>query len=90
MINTFMINIKFVTVPGCVHCAAAKEIFKELKPQYLEMEVEEVDATTDKGMELVSKYGIFASPGIIINDELFSTGGLNKEKFIEKLDLLKN
>jgi len=85
-----MINIQFVTVENCYHCAKAKEIFEELKPQYPEMKIEEIDVTTPEGMELVSKYEIFQSPGIIINGELFSTGGLNKDKFIEKLDSLKS
>lgn len=83
-----MINIQFVTVEGCYHCARAREIFGELKPKYPGMNIEEIDATTPQGMELVSKYGIFQSPGILINDELFSTGGLDKAKFIEKLDAL--
>ena len=84
-----MINIQFLTVESCYHCAKAKEIFSELASQYPEMKIEEIDVTTPQGMELVSKYGIFQSPGIVINGELFSTGGLNKDKFIEKLDSLK-
>lgn len=82
------INIKFLTVENCVHCAEAKKIFEELKSKYPSMKIQEIEATTDEGMELIGKYSIFASPGIIINDELFSTGGLNKKKFIEKLDSL--
>jgi len=84
-----MINIQFITVEGCYYCAKAREIFDELKPKYPEIQIEEIDATTEKGMELVSKFGIFQSPGIIINGELFSTGGLNKDKFIAKLEELK-
>jgi len=84
-----MINIQFITVAGCYHCAKAKEIFAELQPQYPEMKIEEIDATTEKGMELVLRYGIFQSPGIAINGELFSTGGLHKEKFVAKLEELK-
>jgi len=84
-----MINIQFVTVENCYHCAKAKEIFSDLAPTYPEMKIEEIDATTEEGMELVSKYEIFQSPGIIINGELFSTGGLNKDKVIEKLESLK-
>ena len=84
-----MINIQFITVQGCHQCAKAKEIFEELKPQYPGIQIEEIDATTEQGMELISKYGIFQSPGIIINSELFSTGGLDKEKFIAKLKELK-
>lgn len=80
-----MINIQFVTVPGCHECAKAKEVFEQLKPRYPQMQIEEIDATTPKGMELVQKYGIMSSPGIIINNELFSTGALNKEEFVKKL-----
>jgi hypothetical protein len=39
---------------------------------------------------MVQKYQIFASPGIIINGELFSTGGVNKEAFLEKLKELSS
>lgn len=83
-----MINIQFVTVPGCHECAKAKEIFEELKPEFPQMQIEEVSATTPKGIELVQKYGIMASPGIVINNELFSTGGIDKTKLVEKLKTL--
>ncbi len=84
-----MINIQFVTVPGCHECAKAKKIFEELKTQYPEMQIKEINATSTEGIALVQKYGIFSSPGIIINDELFSTGALDKSEFIKKLDALK-
>ena len=83
-----MIKIQFITVEDCVHCAAALKVFEELKTQFPQMKIQEIDATTPEGMDLVSQYSIFASPGIIINGELFSTGGLNKKKFIEKLGQL--
>ena len=38
---------------------------------------------------MVSKYGIMSSPGIIINNELFSIGGLNKYKLIAKIEELQ-
>ena len=83
-----MIKIQFVTVPGCHECAKAKKIFEELKPNYPEMQIEEINVTTPQGTELVQKYGIFSSPGIIINGELFSTGALHKDEFVKKLDEL--
>lgn len=74
---------------GCHNCAAAKKIFDEIMPQYEgKVMVEEIDITSEEGQELVSKYSVFASPGIIINDELFSTGGVSKDKLIEKLQTL--
>ena len=84
-----MNTIKFLTMVGCHNCEAAKKIFDEVMPDYEgKVTVEEIDITSEEGQELVSKYSVFASPGIIINDELFSTGGVNKEQLVEKLQTL--
>ncbi len=84
-----MNKIIFLTMVGCHNCEAAKKIFDEVMPDFKDrVEVEEVDITSPEGQELVGKYSVFASPGIIINDELFSTGGVDKEKLIEKLQSL--
>jgi len=76
-------------MPGCHNCAAAKKIFDEIMPDFPNVEVKEIDMTTPEGQELVQKYGIMSSPGIVINEELFSTGGVDREKLIEKLKSLK-
>ncbi len=82
-------KIQFLTMPGCHSCEAVKKIFDEIMPEFSEkVEVEEIDMTTPEGMELVQKYGIMASPGIVIGGELFSSGGVDKEKLIEKLKSL--
>lgn len=81
-----MIKIQFLTMPGCHNCEAAKKIFDEIMPEFSDkVEFTEIDMTTPKGQELVQKYGIMSSPGIIINGELFSTGGVDKERLIKKL-----
>jgi len=82
-------NIKFLTMVGCHNCAAAKKIFDEVMPDYKDVEVVEIDITSQEGQELVSKYSVLASPGIIIDDELFSTGGVDRDKLVEKLQSLK-
>jgi len=38
--------------------------------------------------ELVLKYQIMSSPGILADGELFSTGGVNTAKLMEKLSAL--
>ena len=84
-----MNKIQFLTMPGCHSCEEVKKTFDEIMPNYEgKVEVEEIDMTTEAGQELVQKYSVLASPGIVINDELFSTGGVNKEKLVEKLDTL--
>lgn len=83
-----MNKILFLTMPGCHNCAAAKKIFDEIMPDLPDVEVDEIDMMTPEGQKLVQEYGIMASPGIVINDELFSTGGVDKKKLVEKLSNL--
>lgn len=82
-------TIQFLTMVGCHNCAAAKKIFDEVMPNYPDVEITEIDITSEEGQKLVSKYVVLASPGIIIDNELFSTGGVSRDKLIEKLKSLK-
>ncbi|MEK7533720.1 MAG: thioredoxin family protein [Patescibacteria group bacterium] len=84
------ITIQLVSTPGCTHCEEVRKVLHEVKSQYPQMQIQELDATNPDGLELVAKHGILASPGVIINGELFATGGLNKDSFIKKLASLKN
>lgn len=84
------IVIQLVSTPGCTHCEEVRKVLNEAKPQYPQMQIQELDATNPDGLELVTKHGILASPGVVINGELFATGGINKGELIKKLDSLKN
>ncbi len=79
------IILEILSSPGCYHCAEFKKYWESVKNQFPDVEMREIDLTGDKGQEMVQKYMIMASPGIIINGELFATGGINKEKFEAKL-----
>lgn len=81
-----MIKLQLLTSPDCPNCAQAKVILEKVKKDYPELKVEEVDMATPAGQELISKHQIMASPGIVINGELFSTGGLDEKKLRKKLD----
>lgn len=83
------IKIQEVSNPGCSHCAAAKELLeKEIKPNFPDVEIEYIEMMSEQGQKMVQEYGIMSSPGILVNGELFSVGGLNKEKLIEKIKSL--
>lgn len=85
-----MIKIQEVSAPGCSHCEEARKILKqEIKTQFPDVEIEFIDMLTEKGQEMVQKYGIMASPGIIVNGELFSVGSLDKNRLIEKIKSLQ-
>lgn len=85
-----MIKIQEVSAPGCSHCEEARQTLqKEIKSQFPEVEIEFIDMLSEQGQKMVQEYGIMASPGIIVNGELFSTGGLDKNKLVEKLRSLQ-
>jgi len=79
-------EIKMILVrnEGCVHCAQTKEILKKIQPEYPQLVVREVDMATPEGQELISKYSIMSSPGIIINGELFAMGGTTEKELRDK------
>lgn len=79
-----------LTSPGCHNCAAFKEFWDKEKVNWPNVTFKEVSLTTPEGQEMVQKYQIFASPGIILNGELLSTGGVNKDDFIAKLKELSS
>lgn len=74
-----------INVPGCVDCRRFEEWWKVNSAQFPNVKLEQISALDPKGQEMVSKYSIFSSPGIIINSELFSTGGVDTEKLSKKL-----
>ncbi len=83
------IKIQELSVTGCSQCAAAQKILeKEIKPEFPEVEIEYFDMLSDKGQELAAEHGIMSSPGIIVNGEVFSVGGLKKDELIEKIHSL--
>ena len=79
------ITLEELSSPGCHNCAAFKEMWDGMKADWPNVTFKEVSIVSPEGQEMVQKYQIFASPGIVINGELFSTGGVNKDTFIEKL-----
>ena len=83
-----MIKVTLITTKGCSHCTEAKKILNKLKPEY-EIQIEEIDAESDKGQELIQKHSIMSSPGILINDKFFSMGGVTENQLRDKFNQLK-
>ena len=70
-------------------CAATQKILEnEIKPQYVNVEVEYIEATSEKGIAMLQEYGIMLLPGILVNGELLSFGGLTKADLIQKITSL--
>ncbi len=79
------ITLDVLASPGCVNCALFEEYWHTIEKDWPNVTFRHVDVTTPEGQEMAGKFMIFASPGIIINGELFSTGGFDREKFLGKL-----
>ena len=71
--------------PGCHICKQFEEFWHTIEKDWPSVKYKNVSVITPEGQEIVQKHMIMASPGIILNDELWSTGGFNKDKFVEKL-----
>lgn len=84
------ITVEEITTPGCQICEKVKTFFEEkFKPLHPDVEVEYISALTPEGQEHIQKHSIFAAPAILINEELFSTGGLDEDAFLKKIEELK-
>lgn len=79
------IVLEELSSPGCSHCAAFREFWHGIEKDWPNVTYKDISLTTPEGQAMVSKYMIFASPGIVLNGELFSTGGVNQNEFVEKL-----
>lgn len=80
--------LEVLTSPGCVHCHAFLEYWNKEGSKWPNVSMKEVSLVTPEGQQMAVKYRILASPGIIINGELFDAGNFNKKELVAKLDSL--
>lgn len=79
------ILLELLVAPGCHICRQFEEFWKTAQSDWPNVEFKKYDVTAPEGQALAQKFMIFASPGIILNGELWATGGFDKNKFINKL-----
>lgn len=84
-----MIKVTLIKPEGCAHCIQVKGSLEKMKKNYPDLTVEDVDMESEKGQNMVQKYGIMASPGILINNEFFASGGASEEQLRKKFEELK-
>lgn len=80
------ISLEVLVSPGCQICRRFEEFWLTIEKDWPNVIFKKVDVTTPEGQEMAGKYMIFASPGIVLNGELFATGGFDHKKFVEKLE----
>ncbi|MBI3273791.1 MAG: hypothetical protein HYZ69_01470 [Candidatus Colwellbacteria bacterium] len=79
------VTLEELSSPGCLHCKAFEEFWHSIEKDWPNVKYRNVSVLTPEGQELVGKHMIFASPGIILNGELWATGGFDKGKFLATL-----
>jgi hypothetical protein len=77
-----------LSAPGCAICHKFEEFWHSIEKDWPNVTYQNVSVISPEGQELVQKYMIMASPGIILNGALWATGGFDKAKFVEKLKAL--
>lgn len=78
-----MIKVEVLEVPGCVCCAAVKDILRKLKDEF-DLGIKVWDLS--KHPELAQKYQLLTSPGIVINGKLELTGEVDEMEMRAKLE----
>lgn len=81
-----MLKVTLVRPEGCVHCGQVLDTLEKLKKDYPSLTIEDIDMVSDKGQALVQKYGIMASPGVLINNEFFASGGATEDQLRKKFE----
>ncbi|MEK7585593.1 MAG: hypothetical protein AAB455_03735 [Patescibacteria group bacterium] len=84
------VDLTELSAPGCTHCRSFQDFWHGIEKDWSNVKFRDVSVVTPEGQELAGKHMIFASPGIILNGQLFSTGGVDKDKFLAKLKELSN
>ena len=82
--------VESVSSPNCHNCRIFEEFWHSIESQYPNVKYRNISVIDSEGAEMASRYGIFVSPGIIINGELFSVGGVDKDKFTQKIKELSD
>ncbi len=77
-------KVDFLTMPGCSHCAFAREVLEKVKADYPDLAVIEHDMTEEP--ELAGQYMLMSAPGIVIDGELAFSGGVDEAKLRERLN----
>lgn len=68
------VEVVMVTKEGCLPCIRIKRILVELKAELPQLDVREVDFTSEEGMALAVKNSILYPPAVFINSSLFAKG----------------
>jgi len=65
-------RLEYVTIPGCADCRRFEQLLDRVRPDFPELEVEEVASETPRGMALSVGRGALRFPVIVLDDEILA------------------
>ena len=77
------VEVSVISKEGCLPCLRLDRIVGELKTELPEIEVREVQFTSEEGVALSIKNSILYPPAIFINGVLFAKGKILEEPLKE-------
>lgn len=77
------VEVEMVTMEGCLPCLRIKRILGELKVELPEIQVREVDFSSEEGFALAVKNNILYPPAVLINGTLLAKGKIMEEPLKE-------
>jgi len=80
-----IVVLETLSSPGCHNCTVFKEFWNGIRNNWQNVQLKEMSIITSEGLTMVEKHKIFSSPGIVLNGELFSTGVVDTDRFVQKL-----
>ncbi len=82
-LKNLRIRVEFFYSRTCPHCLPTKRILYELvKDLEKTIEIEEIDAWSEKGEPLAQKYGVQVVPTIVVDGVKRAEGVLSREQLI--------
>lgn len=85
-LKKMQIRIEFFYSKACPHCTPVRKMLYEIaKDMEGIVEIEEIDAWSEKGQPLAEKYGIQLVPTIVVNGVKRAEGILSREQLISAM-----
>lgn len=82
------ITLDVLTSEGCINCLDFFSYWEEISSEWQCVQLRELSVSTSEGMLMAQSHRIMQLPGLIIDDQFFSSGKVDKEKFVNKLKVV--
>lgn len=80
------IEMRVLTAPGCVHCHDLLRFWNNESAHFANIVLREIDILDIEGQQMLTKYHIFALPGVVVDGTLISKGPINADALRTSLE----